>query len=95
MPYVEIWVDEECCSGECETGERLREAAETALGMLRDGDQLGAIRELGAAVNDKQWNAEAEKEKELINLYFDWLSQEKPRPEFLVFAHSRRKLTAA
>jgi hypothetical protein len=66
-----------------------------ALEQLREGDQLGAIRTLGEAVEDRTVTQEREREKELAELYRQWQALPQPRPEFLTFAHGRRKLSAA
>lgn len=95
MPYVEVWVDSVECDGDCQYGEKAETAMVEALEKLREGDQLGAIRILGEATDDKKVQAERQKEKELTGLYKGWLDLPMPRPDFLTFAHSRRKHTAA
>ncbi|MFD0979277.1 hypothetical protein [Tropicimonas aquimaris] len=62
--------------------------------MLRDGQVDDAIRKLELAIDDKAARREAEKENELRGLYHLWLAEPKPRPEFLSFAHSKRKASA-
>lgn len=93
MPYVKVWVDD--CEGGCVAAERLGEVARAALNMLRSGDQLGAIRALGEAVGDPRAKREKACELEVARLYSEWHALPQPRPEFLTFAHSRRKFTAA
>lgn len=96
MPYVEVWVEDPACNGDCHRAEKAQEAMEDALEQIRSGDHLGAMLTLGKATGDTQLRREAEKEKEkeLVNLYSSWLKQPIPRPEFLSFAHKHRKLSA-
>lgn len=93
MPYV--WIDDHECDGFCDRAIDLGEAAKEALAFLREGDTLNAIRTLGKATRDEASETERRKEEELRQLYQDWLEQPRPRPEFLTFAHTRRKATAA
>lgn len=95
MPYVEVWIEDPECSGDCRRAEKAHEAMEIALERLREGDHIGAIRTLGSATGDHLHRREADKEKELANLYSSWLKQPIPRPEFLTFAHKNRKLSAS
>lgn len=95
MPYVQVWVDLEEFKGDCEFGTKAHDAMVDSLKKLRDGDHLGAIRILGEVTGDRVTKSEREKEKDLAALYAAWLDEPAPRPDFLTFAHHRRKATAA
>jgi len=65
------------------------------LADLRRGDINAAIRALVAIAPDKGAELEKKREEELFALFSAWREMPMPRPEFLTFAHKRRKWSAA
>ena len=95
MPYVTVWAEPEEACEDCQDLDDLRGAAAEALKLARAGDVLGVVRVLSAVQPDSIARAERDKERELAKLYEDWLLHPLPRPEFLSWAHKRRRHTAA
>ena len=95
MPYVTVWIDPDEACDDCRALDDLRGAAAEALRLARDGDALGVVRVLSAVQPDSIATRERDKERELAKLYDAWLLYPLPRPEFLTFAHKRRRHTAA
>ena len=94
MPYVTVWIDPDEACEDCRALDDLRGAVAEALKLARDGDVLGVVRVLSAAQPDSTAMRERDKERELAKLYEDWLLCPMPRPDFLTFAHKRRKHSA-
>jgi hypothetical protein len=66
-----------------------------ALDKLRAEDVAGAILLLAEAIDDPVLKRERQKEAELSRLLDEWRAVDGERPDFLTFAHHRRKATAA
>ena len=94
MPYVTVWIDPGEACDDCRALDDLRGAAAEALRLARDGDTLGVVRVLSAVQPDSIATRERDKERELAALYEAWRSEPAPRPDFLTFAHKRRKHSA-
>lgn len=93
MPYIEVYVDD--CDGDCAHANKADEAILDALKAIRSANYESAIAILGEACDDPQIKAQNAKERELSDLRKAWRACENPRPDFLTFAHHRRKLSAA
>jgi len=55
MPFVEVWVDELDCSGQCENARELRRRRDYAVGLLFDGQVNAAIDALTKGVLPEGW----------------------------------------
>ena len=94
MPYVTVWIDPED-GGDCDKCDEAREAAIHAQDLAKEGDMLGVIRALSVIAESEDARKERLRETEARELYKAWLKVPAPRPDFLTYAHTRRKHTAA
>lgn len=89
-----------CCSIEADVdaaNDRLAEiTAEVreAVAALKDGQTSQAITRLSRLAPDPDLEREQKKETELADLLAQWQKLALPRPDFLTFAHKRRKWSA-
>ena len=81
----------DCGGGDYPRDEDLQAELRRALAALRDGDTAKAETILGEACGDIVSENRRRKDAELADLMGEWIKLPQPRPEFLTFAHKRRK----
>lgn len=89
-----------CCEMESKIDDLESELADAlamikqAVGFIRGGQTQDAMHRLLSVCGDEEAERVRKKEAELSDLLDDWRKQPAPRPDFLTFAHKRRKWSA-
>jgi hypothetical protein len=89
MPYVNVWVDDEC-HGNCEHVSELKKQLSDVLALLRSGEAGLAEMTLGKICGDRVSIRAAEREAELAALFSQWRNEKSEMPWF-DWAHAKRK----